>query len=97
MALSTEDARPTGMSDLERYERIRSWYRGNVRRIAYSDDPRAEYAKRSIDYVDNLPLPELASPTQIENLFYEVRYGRLEWAYHVADGQYKMAAYAEAD
>ena len=97
MALNSEDARPAGMSDRERYERIRSWYRANVRSVASGNDHRAENARRSIDYIDNLPPAELASSQQIEELFYEVRYSRLEWAYHESDGQYKMAAYAGAD
>lgn len=97
MALNPEDARPAGMSDRERYEKIRSWYQANVRKFASGKDHRAENVRHSIDYIDSLPPAEVASQQQIEGLFHEVRYSSLEWAYHESDGQYKMAAYAGAD
>jgi hypothetical protein len=96
MALNHEDKRPVGLSERERYERIRLWYQANVERFALRDNGYGVHAKLSKEYIQNLPPPESASPEQIANLFYHVRYGNLEWAYHQKDGNdIKMAAYAE--
>jgi hypothetical protein len=96
MALNLEDQRPTGLSAQERYRRIRTWYQTNVSRFAAQTGDRSKYARLSADYIRDLPPPDSASPAQIEAVFKEVQGGRLEWAYHESDGQYKMAAYAGA-
>jgi hypothetical protein len=96
MALNPQDERPTGLSIEERYKRIRTWYQANVSTFAERPGDRWKYARLSADYIRDLPPPESASPAQIEAVFKEVRRGRLEWAYHESDGQYKMAAYAGA-
>lgn len=96
MALDLEDQRPTGLSPQERYTRIRTWYQANVSRFATQPGDRSKHAKLSAGYVRNLPPPDSASLAQIEAVFKEVQAGRLEWAYHESDGQYKMAAYAGA-
>lgn len=96
MALDLEDQRPTGLSAQERYTRIRTWYQANVSRFAAQPGDRSEHARRSVDYVRGLPASDSASLAQIEAVFNEVQAGRLEWAYHESDGQYKMAAYAGA-
>ena len=97
MALNPEDARPAGLSDQDRYERIRTWYQANVSRLALRQDGYGEHARFSTDYIHTLPPPESATPEQIADLFKQVRAGRLEWAYHESDGRYKMAAYAGVD
>lgn len=96
MALNLEDQRPTGLSIQERYRRIRSWYQANASTFAAQPGDRWKHARLSVDYIRDLPSPDAASPSQIEAVFKEVKAGRLEWAYHESDGQYKMAAYAGA-
>ncbi len=93
MALNDEDVRPTELSERERYKKIWTWYRANASRLANRTD---DYAKRSADYIRQLPAPDSASAAQIADTFNQVQTGLLEWAYHDSDGQYKMAAYAGA-
>jgi len=93
MALNPEDARPTQLPERERYRKIWTWYRANASQLAGRTD---DYAKRSSDYIRQLPAPDSASEAQIADVFNHVQTGLLEWAYHTSDGQYKMAAYAGA-
>ena len=93
MGLNPEDPRPTGLSEQERYRKIWTWYRANASKLAGRTD---DYAKRSSDYIRQLPAPDSASAAQIAETFKHVQTGLLEWAYHESDGQYKMAAYAGA-
>jgi hypothetical protein len=96
VALNPEDRRPTDLSIRERYERLRAWYQANVSEFAAQPDGKGTYAQRSADYIQDLPSADSASDEQIQAVFKEVLMGRLEWAYHESDGQYKMAAYAGA-
>jgi hypothetical protein len=97
MALNPGNAGPAGLSDKERYQRIRIWYQANVSRFTSRQDGYGEHARLSTDYIRSLPTPESASPEQIADLFKQVRTGRLEWAYNESDGQHNMAAYAGVD
>lgn len=92
MALNPEDPRPAALSEIERYKKIWVWYRANVSKLATHSSPN--YAKRSVDYIEQLPHPDNASSAQIADVFKHVRTDLLEWAYHLDDGEYKMAAYA---
>ena len=93
MALNPADARPTGLSERERYNKIWTWYRANASRLASRTD---DYAKRSSDCIRELSAPDSASAAQIADTFKHVQTGLLEWGYHESDGHYKMAAYAGA-
>jgi len=93
MALNPDDLRPTDLSERERYGRIWTWYRANASRLTGRTD---DYAKRSADYIQQMPAPDSASAEQIAEVFRHVRTNLLEWAYHESDGHYKMAAYAGA-
>jgi imidazolonepropionase-like amidohydrolase len=53
-------------------------------------------AKACFDLVDNLPDQSELSDIEIRAVLVEVISGKLEWAYHQSDGDYKMAAYAHA-
>jgi len=53
-----------------------------------------DYAKKSEALILALPPPDELSQLEIRAVLGEVIYGNLEWAYHQADSQYKMAAYA---
>jgi hypothetical protein len=91
--LGPDDPRPAELSELERYRRVWAWYRANVTKLAGRTD---DYAKRSADYIQQLPPPDSVSVGQIEEGFRHVRTNLLEWACRESDCQYKMAAYAGA-
>jgi hypothetical protein len=91
MGLSSADALPTGISPVDAYTKIRTWYQAHLRNIESRGD---DYAKRSTAYIRAMPAPSVVSPQQMQDAFNQVLAGLLEWAYHESDGFYKMAAYA---
>jgi len=78
--------------------RIRRWYQTHVTEYALRKDSYGEQARRSQDYILNLPPPESASSEHVADLFKRVTSGNLEWAYHKTDeDDIKMAAYGGAE
>jgi hypothetical protein len=108
MGLDPKDPKPTQITIREAYTKIRQWYRVNVPK--FLDRPAREIetgefkivrdfsasAKACFDLVDNLPDQSELSDIEIRAVLVEVISGKLEWAYHQSDGDYKMAAYAHA-
>jgi hypothetical protein len=108
MGLDPKDPKPTQITIREAYTKIRQWYRVNVPK--FLDRPAKEIetgefkivrdfsasAKACFDLVDNLPDQSELSDIEIRAVLVEVISGKLEWAYHQSDGDYKMAAYAHA-
>jgi len=108
MGLDPKDPKPTQITIREAYTKIRQWYRVNVPK--FLDRPAKEIetgefkivrdfsasAKACFDLVDNLPYQSELSDIEIRAVLVEVISGKLEWAYHQSDGDYKMAAYAHA-
>jgi hypothetical protein len=95
MGLDSDDERPDGISIEDAYKAIRSWYRANV--DSYASDPqRGRYATDSKVYIESLPPRDRATPSEMEDTLLRVLSRDLERAYHLSDGQFKMAAYAQA-
>jgi len=108
MGLDPKDPKSTQITIREAYTKIRQWYRVNVPK--FLDRPAKEIetgefkivrdfsasAKACFDLVDNLPDQSELSDIEIRAVLVEVISGKLEWAYHQSDGDYKMAAYAHA-
>jgi len=108
MGLDPKDPKPTQITIREAYTKIRQWYRVNMPK--FLDRPAKEIetgefkivrdfsasAKACFDLVDNLPDQSELSDIEIRAVLVEVISGKLEWAYHQSDGDYKMAAYAHA-
>lgn len=108
MGLDPKDPKPTQITIREAYTKIRQWYRNNVPKFLNQPAQEIEiagfkivrdfstHAKACLDLVDNLPEQHELSDLEIRAVLAEVIAGKLEWAYHQSDGDYKMAAYAHA-
>ncbi|MEM4204188.1 MAG: hypothetical protein QXS54_08980 [Candidatus Methanomethylicaceae archaeon] len=108
MGLNPKDPKPTQITIREAYTKIRQWYRHNVSKFINQSAQEIEiagfkivrdfsaHAKACLDLVDNLPEQHELSDLEIRAILAEVIAGKLEWAYHQSDGDYKMAAYAHA-
>jgi len=90
MALSKDDKMPVGITYTEAYEKIKKWYQDNLHRL----DDSTEYRRQSILFIQSLPDVSDVDKAGIKTIFNEVINGKLEWAYHESDGEFKMAAYA---
>jgi len=93
MGLSSDDQKPDNITLHDAYESVRDWYRTNKAKCRASDQ---NYVKKSFDLIDRLPPASNISELEIRAVLGEVIYGNLEWGYHESDGDFKMAAYAEA-
>jgi len=108
MGLDPKDPKPTQITIREAYTKIRQWYRDNVPKFLERPVEEIEmggfkivrdysaHAKACLDLVDNLPDQSELSDIEIRAVLAEVIAGKLEWAYHQSDGDYKMGAYAHA-
>lgn len=94
MGLSDTDKMPSGISTIEAYKKIKSWYQNNLNHKRL--DKSSDYGKSSEMLIQNLPDPVNVKPVEIKAVFREVIAGKMEWAYHETDNDYKMAAYAVA-
>lgn len=94
MGLSDNDKMPIGITPIEAYKKIKSWYQNNLDHERL--DKSSNYGKSSVMLIQNLPDPVSIKQVEIKAIFREVIAGKMEWAYHEADGDYKMAAYAKA-
>ncbi len=94
MGLSENDEMPNGIKPIDAYKKIRHWYQSNLphKRL----DETTDYGQRSVKLIQNLPDPNFIKAVEIKAVFREVIAGKLEWAYHESNGEYKMAAYAKA-
>lgn len=90
MGLDSTDPRPSGISLQDAYEKIRSWYQANASRHT---NPHAQAA---LPFIVALPTADQLTDLEMRTVLTEVVMGKLEWAYHESDGQFKMAAYAHA-
>ena len=88
----SNDKIPNGIKPIEAYKKIRSWYQNNLSKL----DGTTSSGQRSIRLIQNLPSADVIQPVEIKAVFREVISGKLEWAYHQSDGEYKMSAYAKA-
>jgi hypothetical protein len=95
MSLNADDPLPMGISLMDAYAAIRSWYQANIDRLA-ADPNRGVYPKAATPYVRAMPARELVTDDEILDTFRRVLAGSLEFGYHASDGSYKMAAYALA-
>jgi len=92
MGLAPSDPKPAKITIREAYERIRGWYQTNISHVSDIDSR----AKACLELVERLPEEGNLSDIEIRAVLLEVIAGKLEWAYHLSDGSYKMAAYATA-
>jgi hypothetical protein len=95
MGLSPDDALPVGISVRDAYAAVREWYLKNARPDLVDEGLR-ELAAAARGYIESLPVPEAASQEEMRECLEQVKAGDLEFAYHASDGEFKMAAYAEA-
>jgi hypothetical protein len=87
------DMKPTGISLIDGYSRIREWYQSNIEKaVAQGDD----YGNRSANLIRALPSADATSDLEKRAIFQEVISGLLEWAYNESDGEFKMYTYAKA-
>ncbi|MEZ8219428.1 hypothetical protein B0813_002965 [Candidatus Fervidibacteria bacterium JGI MDM2 SSWTFF-3-K9] len=93
MPLLANDPIPKGITLRDAYTRIRHWYQANAPEFASAGHP---WAIESLDLIENLPEESELSDAEIKAILLEVIMGKLEWGYHQSDGNYKMAAYAQA-
>lgn len=108
MGLDPEGPKPSQITIREAYTKIRQWYMDNVFKFLNRPDEEIEtkgfkivgdfsaHARACLDLVNNLPEQHELSDIEIRAVLAEVIAGKLEWAYHQSDGDYKMAAYAYA-
>jgi len=93
MGLCPTDPKPHNLTLSQAYEHIRTWYSQNIPLLRQQMGGQ-DYAKKSEALILALPSADQLSQLEIRAVLGEVIYGNLEWAYHHADSQYKMAAYA---
>ena len=93
MGLTQSDPKPHNLTLSQAYERILTWYSQNIPLLRERMGGQ-EYGKKSEALILALPPADQLSELEIRAVLGEVIYGHLEWAYHQADSQYKMAAYA---
>ena len=108
MGLSNEDKTPDGISLREAYTKIKQWYKINTPLLTQDSSGilhtgglvtqrnYSKYANAALDLVNSLPDENGLSEVEIRAILSEVISGKLEWAYHESDGDFKMAAYAHA-
>ncbi len=108
MGLSNADKTPDGISLCDAYTKIRQWYKINTPLLTHDSSGilqtggsvtqrnYAKHAKAALDLVNSLPSESGLSEIEIRAILSEVISGKLEWAYHESDGDFKMAAYAHA-
>jgi hypothetical protein len=93
MGLSQSDKKPVCISLEKAYSKIRKWYKANIDMVRSRND---DYGDRSVMLIEALPEANMLTDLEIRAVLGEVIYGRLEWAYHQDDGDFKMAAYSHA-
>ena len=100
MALDSSDPKPQGITLRAAYSKVRAWYQANATNLtqppAQGRGDRRRVIQASMDLVDRLAPMETLTDLEIRTVLSEIVFGKLEWAYHDSDGQYKMAAYAHA-
>jgi len=87
MILTVRDAKPEGITFVDAYAAIRSWFSYNAHLPA---------AASSRGLIAVLPPSGQVSPVECKAVFAEVILGGLEWGYNQSDGRFSMAAYAWA-
>ncbi len=108
MGLAPDDPKPAQITIREAYTKIRKWFQTSAARFIESPAEEVKagnitivrdfssHAEACFDLVENLPEEKDLSDIEIRAVLAEVIAGKLEWAYHQSDGDYKMAAYAHA-
>jgi hypothetical protein len=90
LGLDSSDPIPTGISLENAYSKIRAWY------VSNSSEHSNPHAQTALPLINALPPANEPTDLEIRAVLAEVVMGKLEWAYHESDGQYKMGAYAHA-
>jgi hypothetical protein len=99
MALAPSDRKPQSITPRAAFSEIRAWCQANAKNLltqppVKGQRDRTPFIQASMDLIDRLAPVQTLTDLEIRTVLSEILCGKVEWAYHDSDGQYKMAAYA---